>query len=118
MLDALILEDFDFYRERMQADIAPGRRIAFATNSEEYRNILKSSKAKLYFLDDVVPDLDGENRFLFLTHCPMLLRLNPDAKVYYIGSNPYSAVKQYCAGNKIEIIERDIVAGIINAMHD
>jgi hypothetical protein len=114
MLDALILEDFDFYRERMQAEIAPGMQIAFATNSAEYRSILKSSKARMYFLDDVVPDLDGENKFLFLTHCPMLLRLYPDAKTYYIGSNPGTAVKQYCARNKIEIIQRDNVARIIN----
>ncbi len=108
MLDVLILEDGNNWSECIQDDFR-GKNINYriVKDSREFRDFLTSGEqAKLYFLDDSVPSINGEEEFLFLEHCSLLLEKNPEAKVIYTGSVPGKKQKEFCKEHEIELLNK------------
>jgi hypothetical protein len=83
-------------------------------DSREFRDYVSSGlPIEHAFLDDMVPDIDGRMKPMFMLHHSMLIQAHPTAKVYYRGSMPGMLDELYCAKNDIEIIEKYDVAKIV-----
>ena len=118
MDDALILEDGRANLEIILSRIPRGYSISVARDSSEFRRYLEFGEAKIYFLDDTVPGVDGVPDRRFIENCELLLKRNAKARVYYIGSTPRPMEEAYCDQNMIPIIDRDRIHEIITQKED
>lgn len=105
--DALILEDYDRMISAIKSLIPEKFKYTMVESSNQFRNYLKQGKkAKLYFLDDIVPWIDGEEKRCFIAHANMLKHEDEKAKIFYMGSSPNEISEQYCKEKGIEIISK------------
>ena len=115
MVDVLILEDNSRHRRRIESDIPTGIDYLFVRNGSEFEEFLASGKqARLYFLDDEVPDAEGAIDFHFIKHSLRLREARSDARVFYIGSIPNPAEQRHCEEYGMKIIDRSDIGRIIS----
>lgn len=105
-LDALILEDE--YQKTILDGICAGVNFKIVSTSTEFQMYLRNNgRAKLYFLDNYVPRREGEEiRAELEFNYKALKRFVPDAKVFYIGSDPEERIINFCSNNNIQIISK------------
>lgn len=83
----------------------------FAKDGKEFEQYLNEGRsARVYFLDDTVPDADGTINYHFIKHCSKLLELRPDATVFYIGNGPDIREYQFCGKHGVELIPKKDIA--------
>ncbi len=113
-MDILLLED----DRKSQVDITSQIPESFITktvgNSVEFRQYLEAGgKARLYLLDDEVPENYGKPTGRFIYHSGILLKRMPDSKIVYIGCPFYDSVEKYCESHGIPIIGKDRVGEFV-----
>lgn len=114
MEDIFILEDDEVYQRILEIQIPEGLTHVLAGDGKEFEDYLANDgRARLYFLDDRVPDASGNVGFHFLKHCAHLLELRPDSKVFYHGSAPDREERAYCHEHAIPIVARRDIGDII-----
>ena len=114
MEDIFILEDNTIDRRRMEGQIPEELTYVLAKDGREFEDYLANDgRARLYFLDDMVPDSSGNAGFHFIKHCTHLTELRPDAKVFYTGSVPGSREEAYCGEHDIQIVQKSEISDII-----
>ena len=114
MIDVLILEDHPRKRIDISKIIPQNTDHRFVVDGLELENFLATGEqARLYFLDDEVPDSLGIVDFYFIKHSLLVRAKHPDAKIFYIGSVPYPAEREHCARYNMELITRDDIGTVI-----
>jgi len=112
--DLLLLEDNWLYGENMVDQIPDGLIHKLVKDGKEFEEYLaKGGRARLYFLDDKVPDASGDLDYHFVKHCTQLLEQNPDAKIFYHGSFPGSKESTYCNEHNIPRVNRKNIRDVI-----
>lgn len=109
MKDILILEDDSSNQERMIKQIPTGLTYFLASDGREFEQFFnENNKARVYFLDNQVPDIFGKKGFHFVKHCNYLLKHDPIAIVFYHGSNSWDPdIIDYCDSHEIGTISRE-----------
>ena len=65
------------------------------------------AEAKLYFLDDRVPDKpNAAIEPAFIENCSFLFKYKLGAKVFYTGSNPHDEQEDFCKKHGIELVDK------------
>lgn len=106
-MNVLILEDNKAIKSMMKDTIPFGVGHTFVSNEEEFLNYVNSGqKADLYFLDDRIPNTEGELIFLFKKNYQHLKEKHPDAKAFYMGTVPGEEQESFCIENKVEMIDK------------
>ena len=114
MEDILILEDSLIGQMFMTEQIPEDLTHKIVSTTSELREYLdKGNQARLYFLDDNVPNAFGKCEFQFIENCTYLLKRLPKARVFYIGSGPGKKELEYCKRNKILLRDRSQVGSTI-----
>jgi hypothetical protein len=123
-LDILVLEDTDddiFYMNRYLRDC----NYELVKNSNSFRAAIKSgTRAKVYFLDDYVPeDGTGSAESMFLVNYAFLMdTLSPeeqrDSIVLYSGSTARPEVEDFCRLNGIAMVEKKYVRTLADQLKE
>lgn len=112
-VDILVLEDDTrlyswFIRDQIPQDLTTKR----MKNSQEFRRYMSGGgRAKLYFLDDRVPEHPQSDRESsgFNLNYECLVRLVPDAMVFCMDPSPDAQTEAYCSERGIPLVaKRDI----------
>lgn len=109
MKDILILEDDSSNQERMIKQIPAGLTYFLANDGQEFEMFFEeNNKARVYFLDNQVPDILGNKGFHFLKHCNYLLKHDPNAIVFYQGAASWDPdIIDYCEEHGVKMINRE-----------
>lgn len=115
MDDILVLEDNPTYRHYIREYIPSHLRATFVENSAALRRYLGDGmEARLYFLDDQVPEAEGAAAdFHFIDNSLYLLGKKPDARIFYVGSIPQAHTRTFCFERGIKIVLRNDIEAII-----
>lgn len=111
MLDVLVLEDNEMNIELIQDmfEDSPGPKMTYriVSTSEEFLEVISAGPARLYFMDNEVPE--QSNSFphaSFIDNHTALIKHHPDARVYCISNALDFVVKEYLTHHQIEHIEK------------
>ena len=108
MDDFFVLEDNLVRWEYISQILPPNLTYTHAPNGTEFEAYLAQGRtAKIYFLDDEVPDSQGIVGYHFIKHCNILLDQQPTAKVFYTGSAPGPEETDFCEERMILMIDKN-----------
>jgi len=114
LLDVLILEDQQKNRVAIASQIPDAIRYRFALTSREFRTMIEQGeRARNYFLDNHVHNLQGRLEYMFLEHYAFLREFDEDGTVFYIGADPSRSEIDFCEDNGICIISRERIGQTI-----
>lgn len=107
-VDVLVLEDNTALLELILDRIPAELTIESVKESKSLRDFLEQERyARLYFLDDEVPEYKGAAPdHAFINNSALILQKRPDGKVFYIGGTPDEKIRNYCSNRGIEIVEK------------
>lgn len=108
MLNVIILEDHEHYQVTIRASIPEGIQYVLVATSSELQNLLPTTDATLFFLDDNVPDSkERMPDFYFLSNAASVQKNKPDAKIWYTGSMPGPEQHSFCQTHSIPMISKN-----------
>ncbi len=114
MDDILLLEDDDLWQILMTDEIPDGLTYKLVEGGKRFEEYLSNGgQARLYFLDDEVPDASGIVGFHFIKNCTYLFERRPNARVLYTGSSPGEETYEYCKKHGISLIDKKEFGNII-----
>lgn len=108
MDDVLVLEDGELSIGFIMGKKPKNLEIKLVENSEKFREyITNGGEAKLYFLDDKVPERQGAAiEPNFINNCSFLFEHKPSARVFYTGSFIKEKAEIFCRKYNIELVDK------------
>lgn len=108
MLNAIILEDHVQHQENIKASIPQGIQYLLVASSSELKELLDTTDATLFFLDDNVPTSpNGHIDYYFLANAAAVQKNKPGAKIWYTGSMPGPEQHSFCQTHSIPMISKN-----------
>ncbi|MBP9773025.1 MAG: hypothetical protein KBD00_00160 [Candidatus Peribacteraceae bacterium] len=108
MLNVIILEDHEHYQVTIRASIPEGIQYVLVATSSELQDLLPTTDATLFFLDDNVPiSPNGHIDYYFLSNAAAIQKSKPDAKIWYTGSMPGRKEESFCNTHGIPMIPKN-----------
>lgn len=120
MAEVIILEDDPPMQRAIRRMLGQGLPYEIVKTGEALRKRLaQQAEHGIFFLDDEIPEQEGGlPDFRFIANAGEVLRVQPDARIFYTGGMPNETTKAFCAQHKIQMIHKTEIASVLAKMSD
>lgn len=113
-MEAIILEDSPLIQRAMRCGLPQEIPCEIVGTNAALREKLAQTGPDIFFLDDEVPEQQGgPTDFHFIANAQEVLRVRPDAQIFYMGSAPNAATQKFCTRHKIRMIHKTEIVSVL-----